>query len=483
MQGQSVSDFQVERSRAVAPLFLRAPHPPQVTPREYQQAGVEYALARNNCLIGDAPGVGKTAQGILISNAIGARRTLVICPASLRLNWAEEVWRWSVVPNVSTYVIAKASNGVSNTAHYVITSYDLLRNPGILAAILALKWDHAILDEAHAIKDPDSKRAQIIMSSLPKAVGRITMLSGTILPNSPKECYNACRLLDWSCIDNMSVHSFTQHYYGEGGGMIRGPVWDEKLQARVSKVHWSENVRNIPQNLDELQHRLRSKIMIRRLKADVLPQLPPKHFHLAPLAITAEMRAALKHPGWARVGQLIDMDPAQFAVAVGVDGAVATARRLLGEAKVGPACDYIDELLHEGIEKIVVSAHHTTVLTVARERLAKYGLVFMDGSTPTGRRQEIVHVFQTDPKVRVILGQTQVLGEGHTLTAAQDVVLLEPDWVPGRIEQMVDRIHRIGQTGAYVQAHLPVVPGQLDEMIIAKAIEKSKSIHLALDNH
>jgi SNF2 family DNA or RNA helicase len=221
--------------------------------------------------------------------------------------------------------------------------------------------------------------------------------------------------------------------------------------------------------------------MVRRLKAQVLPQLPQKQFHLVPLAITTDMRAALRHPGWARVSQLIEMEAEDFASGIGVDGAVSTVMRLLGEAKVGPACDYIEELLAEGIEKLVIAAHHTSVLKVARERLAKYGLEYMDGGTPLRHRQAGVLEFQTNPKVRIILGQTQVIGEGFTLTAAQDIVLLEPEWVPGRIEQVVDRIHRIGQTGAYVQAHLPVVPGSLDETMVATAVAKSKDIHSALD--
>jgi SWI/SNF-related matrix-associated actin-dependent regulator 1 of chromatin subfamily A len=479
-----ISQFQVERSRAIEPLFSLAPHPPQMTPRRYQHAGVEYALARNHCLIGDAPGVGKTAQGIMISNSIQANRTLVVCPASLRLNWREEIWKWSTMTNVDAHVVSKAADGISSHADYVVISYDLLRHPGLLAAILALKWDHVILDEAHALKDPQgNKRTKAICAPdmLPRVTGRFTLLSGTILPNTPRECYNATRLLDWNAIDQMSLGEFNEHYYGAGGGMVFSPVWDDKLQAKVRKVHWSEEVRNQPRYLDELQGRLRSRIMVRRLKAQVLPQLPQKQFHLVPLAITTDMRAALRHPGWARVSQLIEMEAEDFASGIGVDGAVSTVMRLLGEAKVGPACDYIEELLAEGIEKLVIAAHHTSVLKVARERLAKYGLVYMDGGTPLRHRQAGVLEFQTNPKVRIILGQTQVIGEGFTLTAAQDIVLLEPEWVPGRIEQVVDRIHRIGQTGAYVQAHLPVVPGSLDETMVATAVAKSKDIHSALD--
>jgi SWI/SNF-related matrix-associated actin-dependent regulator 1 of chromatin subfamily A len=480
--------YHVERSRATEPLFFRAPFPPQkdgAKPREFQHAGVEFALAREHCLIGDEPGVGKTLQGILISNAIGAKRTLVVCPASLRLNWRAEIWKWSNLPNIMdlTYVVQKASDGVSTEANYVIISYDLLRNVHLLGAILDIPWDHIILDEAHAIKDVKrNKRTKAIFELRENTDARFTLLSGTILPNQPIEVYNTCRLLDWSAINFMSVEDFREEYYDLGGGMIRGPVWDDKLQANVSKVHWSESVRNQPTNLADLQRRLRSKIMIRRLKEDVHKQLPSKQFHLVPLPLTPEIKAALKHPGWEAATKLYDLDPGAFATKVDLFGEeVSTARRLLGEAKAGLVMRYIDDLLESGVQKLVVSAWHSSVLAVAKAHLARYGLAYMDGKTGMGARQKAVEQFQTDPKIRVILGQTAVIGEGHTLTAAQDVVLCEPDYVPGRITQMIDRIHRLGQEGSHVIAHLPIAPGTLDERIVATAVGKDRAIHLALD--
>lgn len=478
--------FSYRQSRATEPLFYRAEHPPGMTPHGYQHAGAEYALARDHCLIGDEPGLGKTAQAILICNAIKPNRTLVVCPASLRRNWEREIKRWSTIParELSIYVVKKQADGINGDCDFVIISYDLLSRPPLLARIMSLHWDHVILDEAHAIKDPaGNKRSKTICAPnlLPSVTGRFTLLSGTILPNQPVECYNAVRLLNWDAIDRASLEDFKEKYYDLGGGMVRGPVWDEKLKANISKVHWSDRVRNVPRNMDDLQRRLRSNIMVRRLKIDVADQLPRKEFHLVPLETTAQMRLALKHPGWSAAEQLYDLDPDAFHSDMPVDGAVSTARRLLGEAKVGPACDYVEELLASGVTKLVVSAHHSSVLAVARERLSKFGLAYMDGKTSTDARDKSVQAFQSDPKIRVILGQTQVIGEGHTLTAAQDVCLLEPDYVPGRITQMVDRIHRLGQEGDYVLAHLPIVPGTLDERIVATAIEKDKTIYLALD--
>lgn len=480
---ESEIEYHVGRSRAIAPLFFEAPHPPQVKARAFQHAGVEFALARNHCLVGDEPGVGKTAQGILISNAIEAKRTLVVCPASLRLLWEREIWTWSNRPNVSTYPVQKKGDGINGGADYVIISYDLLRNPDIMAAIMALKWDHVILDEAHAIKSTDAKRTRAICDPklLPSVTGRFTLLSGTILPNQPSEVYNVARLLDWSCIDHASLDDFRNRYYALGGGMVRSPVWDDKIKANVSKLHWSDTVRNVPTNLDDLQRRLRSKIMIRRLKDQVHTQLPAKQFHLVPLSITAEMRTALKHPGWGQVATLHDMDPDGFDAHTMPDGEISTARRLLGEAKAEPACAYIIDLLESGVQKVVVSAWHSSVLSKVRAKLERYGLVYMDGGTGMTARQKAVEAFQDNPDIRVILGQTAVIGEGHTLVAAQDVVMIEGEWVPGRITQMIDRVHRLGQTGTHVIAHIPTVPGSLDEKIIAAAVEKSRNIHAALD--
>lgn len=477
-------DYQVERSRAVVPLFFRAPAPPGMKPMEYQHAGVEYGLARDHHLFGDAPGLGKTAECILLGNAIGAKHTLVVCPASLRLNWEREIWSWSTIPNVSTYPVLKSSDGVSLDANYVIISYALLANKAVLDAILDVTWDHVILDEAHAIKDPKGNtrtRAICAPDCIPSVAGRITLASGTILPNQPSECYNAVRLLNWDAIDRMSLEAFREHYYDLGGGMVRGPVYDPITQAWSNKLHWSDKVRNVPRNLDDLQRRLRKHVMVRRLKEQVLHELPPKQWHTFPMEVTSEMRRALKHPGWDIANRLYEMDPDAFNEGIPVDGAISTARKMLGEAKMPSTAAYIEDLLEGGVDKLVVTAWHTSVLHYLRDKLSKWGLVYMDGSTSAAKKQLAVDQFQSQDKIRIILGQTAVIGEGWTLTQAQDVVLAEPDWVSGKNDQALDRIHRKGQKGNRVIGHIPVVPGSLDERIMATAIRKDIAIHQALD--
>lgn len=482
----SDDDFDVQASRAVEPMFYRAPYPERddLKAKEYQHAAVEYAVARNHVLIGDAPGVGKTAEAIMLDNALQSSATLVVCPASLRLNWRREIYLWSVDEDVAVDCLMSASHGPNPRARWVVVSYDLLRNESLLAGIMARRWDHLIVDEAHYLKDPkENKRTKVLCAPdrLPSVVGRITMLSGTILPNQPIECYNAIRLLDWGAINHASLQDFRDFYYDLGGGMIRSPVFDPELQAWVSKLHWSDKVRNVPRRLDDLQYRLRKRVMVRRIKEQVLHELPEKQWHPLPLPLDPGIRAALKHPGWIRAQKLYELDPDNFNRMATIDGEIATARRLLGEAKVPALVRYVEDLIEGGVDKLIMAAWHLSVLAELRAKLARHGVVYMDGSTSPAKKQQAVDLFQTDPSVKIILGQMMPLKEGWTLTAAQDAVLAEVDWVPGNNDQFVDRIHRLGQVGSYILAHVPLVPGSLDERIFGSAIEKDQHIYKALD--
>lgn len=521
------NDPDIIASRATEPKFFSAPWPEEgeFVPSPYQHAAVEYHISRKHCLIGDDPGLGKTAEALLFGNSIGAEFTLVVCPASLRLNWQREARMWSTIEDLSTYPVLKSKDGVSLVHNFVIISYDLLRNNSIMDAILEERWDHLILDEAHALKDPKGNmrtKAICAPDMLPSVVDRITMLSGTILPNQPIECYNAVRLMDWDALDKMSLDDFRNEYYEEGDGWVRGPVLVSRqthegtlgcsacddtgfmskkracnkcfeIEPRfVNKLHFSTEVRNRPVNLDDLQYRLRKNVMVRRLKKDVLKQLPPKRWHPFPIDPDARIRKALKHPGWIEAEKLYQMDADAFDTSVPVDGAVSTAMRLLGEAKAPIVADYIEELLNSGVEKVVVGAWHRntedgvadsglSVLHYLRRRLSKYGLVYMDGTTTPRNKQRAVDEFQGLEEVRVILGQLSTIGEGWTLTAAQDGVAAEFYWVPGKNDQFLDRMHRRGQEGSYVLGHIPIVPGSMDERVVGTAVWKDGNIHQALD--
>jgi SWI/SNF-related matrix-associated actin-dependent regulator 1 of chromatin subfamily A len=495
-------DPDIIASRALEPTFFSAPYPGNngLVPSPYQHAAVEYRIARRHALIGDAPGLGKTGEALLYGNSIEALYTLIICPASLRLNWEREVRMWSTIDGATTYPVLKSKDGVSLQHNYVIISYDLLRNNSIVEALLDKRWDHMILDEAHALKDPKgNQRTRVICAPdmLPSVVDRITMLSGTILPNQPIECYNAVRLLNWDAIDRMSLEDFREEYYEEGGGWIRAPVEmfdDNGHPYTTHKLTYSATVRNQPVNLEDLQYRLRKHVMVRRLKEDVLKQLPPKRWHPFPIETNSAIKKVLKNPGWKAVEKLYEMDPEAFDRGIPVDGDVATVMRQLGEAKAPVVADYIEELLKSGVHKVLVGCWHVntvlgegcgntglSVFHYLRQRLDKYGLVAMHGGVSTRAKQLAVDMFQQRDDIRIILGQLVSIGEGWTLTAAQDAVFGEFYWVPGKNDQLLDRLHRRGQQGSYVTGHVPIVPGSMDERVVGTAIWKDQNIYKALD--
>ena len=128
-----------------------------------------------------------------------------------------------------------------------------------------------------------------------------------------------------------------------------------------------------------------------------------------------------------------------------------------------------------------MGAWHISVLDYLKERLTKYGVAYIDGNTSPKKKQAQVDLFQEDIDTRIILGQVLPLGEGWTLTAAQDVVQAEPWWVPGKNDQLLERTHRIGQEGDRVLGHMPFVPGTLHEKIISQAVAKDKNIYETLD--
>ena len=466
-----------------------------MVPTPYQHAGVEYRIQRRHGTYGDAPGLGKTAECILTSNALEARRTLVLCPASLRLNWEREIWLWSTLENVSTYPVLSSRDGVSLAHDYVILSYDALRNDGIYNAILDQMWDHVIFDEAHYLKDPKGNvrttrtiggvKKEIEYEGIISRCGHITAATGTPVPNQPIEIYNLARMMDWSSIDHMSLEAFRNYYYSEGWGWKVGHYTArDKSGGAVEKYGRHKGVvRNMPRRMNKLQHAIRSTWMVRRLKEHVLDQLPERQYHLLPVEKTAGIRKVIKHEGWQKAERLYEFNPGSFDTSIPIDGSISTARRLMGEAKAPVVASYCRQLLDEGVTKLVVCAWHRSVLTTLRESLQSYGLVYMDGGTSPTAKQDAVDCFQTDPKIRIILGQQQPLGLGWTLTAAQDVVFAEFDWVPGVNDQMLDRIHRRGQEGSYVTGHVPFVPGTLEEKIFGRVVEKGRAIYASLDEN
>ena len=452
--------------------------PEGLAPFGYQCAGVQFALGRKNTLIADEMGVGKTLQAIGVINETAPERTLIICPASLKLNWLGELRTW-LFP-LGDYKITvlysdgkHRTHGTGSKTIYVV-NYDIVGKFDLKSGI----WDLMILDEAHALKNAKSKRTREIWGGKKQdAEGKTTIwspiraertlaLTGTPVCNKPSELWTLLQNLDPANWSGKWMQFVTKYC-----GAVR------------TKFGWDTSGAT---NLEELNKILRGTIMLRRLKGDVLTELPPKTRKITPLETTKEIRAllekeeALQHI--LEVG-IRNADPEKLAILQAVAdaegekptvvGELAKIRRMVGEIKAPLAVEYAKELLDGGLECLVIFAHHKAVVAALEEGLAEYGVVKIVGETGSDEREQAKLDFQAG-KGRVFLGSIGAAGVGLTLTRATHTLFCEIDWVPGNLAQAEDRTHRVGQKGNVTSEYL-IFEGSIDTTMI-DCVEGKRSV-------
>ena len=442
----------------------------------FQKANLEYALRRTNTLIGDEPGLGKTPTAIAFANEIGAKSVLVIVPASIRLQWVMRIREWSTMPwPFYIHPILNGRHGVHPTAQWTVVSYDLARSEAIGKALAKRTYDLLILDEAHYLKTVDSRRTRAVFGGgaerafepLASRAGAVLPLTGTPLPNRPREAYTLARGLCWDAIDWLSEEGFKQRFNPSRKV--------ERLNTTTGKMSVFIDERSGRHS--ELQNRLRANFMTRHLKRDVMTQLKLPVYDLIQLEETGGIKEALK------AESLLDIDPENLEGAdAEIMGEIATVRRMMGIAMAPQVATYIDMLLEGGEEKLVLFAWHIEVLDILMERLHKHNPVRVDGSTGSARKQQRVDIFREDPRCQIIMGNVLSLGTGTDglQEVAWHALIAEPDWVPGNNIQCFDRLDRGGQSAA-VQGDIFVVAGSIAERVLASALRKLKTTHKALD--
>lgn len=459
----------VNRSWAVSSTrHVDVPADKELSP--FQVAGVDYVLSQGNTLIGDQPGLGKTMQAIAVANEMQAERVLVLCPANIRLQWCERIRSWTTLKYPYTvYPILHGRRGVHPTAEWTVISYDLARSETVWRALAKGKYDLLILDEAHYLKTIDAKRTRTVFGgghhpaaeALASCSKRILALTGTPLPNRPREAYTLSRGLCWDAIDWMSEDRFTTRF--NPSEQREAPDGKTYIDERSGRHH-------------ELQARLRANFMVRRLKRDVLPQLKIPYLDIVHVEETGAIKQALA------AEKLLDIDPEDMTgLDMSVRGQVSTVRRMMGLAMAPLAADYIQMLLEGGEEKICVFAWHIEVLDILMAKLAKYHPLRIDGSTPPTRKPALVAQFAR-PGHRLLIGNILSMGTGTDglQEACQRGVAAEASWVSGDNEQMVDRLDRMGQSGQVLFDFL-VAPGSFSEHVLGSSLRKRKVTHTALD--
>lgn len=413
-----------------------------------------------------------TIQAIALANLRGCKRVLVVCPANVRPQWARQAKIWSTLPKVSVYPVFKSSDGVHPTANYVITSFEVARD-GLWETLRSYHWDLLVIDEGHYLKTPDAARTRALFGAsrqskcryrgtggISERADQIVALTGTPLPNRPRECFTLANALDPSSIDWMNFEAFKDRFNPGGRDMDSGATW--------------EYVARLP----ELNARMRCNFMVRRLKEDVLKDLPAKRYEIVPVEVTGKIQMAL------HAEKMLDFDEEEMLRRSGgkIDGAISTIRRQMGEAMAPAVLEHLLTLLQGGVDKLVVFAHHHSVLAVLQAGMARHGVLRVDGSTSARGKNHAVEKFKFDPRLKVFLGQMQSIATGTD--GLQDVathcVLAEASWVHGDNEQAVDRLHRMGQKGS-VLAQIMVAPGSISERILGRSISKGRTVQKVLD--
>jgi SWI/SNF-related matrix-associated actin-dependent regulator 1 of chromatin subfamily A len=451
------------------------------SPYSFQGAFVEYCMRRNGALGGDEPGVGKTGEAILLANEMKAKRVLVICPASIRLQWMDCARLWSTMPGRPImYPIMKSSDGVHPTANWTFVSFGLACSRGIYDALRKGKFDLIIIDEIHFLKssealrtkhifggtiwhkDPEdpndwSKRTAELLGGLTENCGYVLGLSGTPLPNRPKECYTLAKNICWDSIDWQTETEFRNKY---------NPA-----------VYNGQYKREEAGRLSELNARLRANFMIRRGLDEVMPQLPKASHQVQHIEINGAIRKALE------AERMLDIDPHELdGLSASVDGPISTVRMMMGLAMAPGVAQYVEMLLGSGVDKIFLSGWHKEVLDIWENKLHKWGVARVDGSTPDGQKNLAKLDFINNPKMGVFLANYMSGGVGtdglqHVCHRA---VLGEVSWVSGENEQTVRRLRRNGQELS-VQADYMMVRGSFSERVLGSSLEKMQDIHEALD--
>ncbi len=461
------------------------PAPPGLEYLPYQKAGIAFAAARSNVLIGDDMGLGKTIQAIgLYNSEPNIHRVLIICPASLKLNWRREWRKWSI--RRAIIGIAEGGNFPVHGTDIVICNYDIVaRNR---RKIDEVEWDLLILDECHMAKNAKAQRTRAIVGGgkrggpdrvEPIRAKRRLWLTGTPILNRPCELWTTVHHLDPRGL-GADFWYFHKHF----------------CDAKNNGYGWDFSGAS---HLDELQVRLRESIMIRRLKADVLTELPPKRRQLIELdpgtaAETVRVErstyeSAQDHITTLRAqAELAEAAEDQEAYAEAVAKLRSAQQALFSEisklrhqtalAKVPAVIEHVREAI-EASGKIVLFAHHLDVVSlIAKEFPGE--CVTLTGQTQIVDRQAAVDRFQTDPTCRLFIGNILAAGVGITLTAASHVVFAELDWRPGIVTQAEDRLHRIGQAESVLVQHL-VFDGSIDAVMAQTILRKQEVIDKALD--
>jgi SWI/SNF-related matrix-associated actin-dependent regulator 1 of chromatin subfamily A len=417
-------------------------------PLSHQKEAIEKLLKNDKFILADDMGLGKTTSTVIASLESGAKRVLIICPASLKINWEREIRNYT---EKSVYI---CEGKKFEDADYIITNYDILKNfhdpkDKDNSIILKSKFDLVVIDEAHYVSNAQAQRTKIIMD-LTKDIKKLWLLTGTPMTSRPMNYYNILKLIDSPVSQNWMAYAIRYC----GGYQFR--VGNKKV--------W--NVTGAS-NLEELRDRT-SRQILRRLKTDVL-DLPEKIMTPVYLRLKSRLYEGLMGEYYDWYNNRQDESKSlsvQFTKLMKV-------RQVIAEEKISHTIELAENIIEQG-KKVIIFSNFTEPLKKIHEHFGKKS-VYLDGSTPKPARQDAVDKFQESEKVQVFCGNIKAAGVGLTLTAAEAVIMNDLSFVPAEHSQAEDRAYRYGQKNS-VSIYYPIFENTIEGFIYDILDRKKKII-------
>ncbi|SCP04929.1 DNA helicase, putative [Plasmodium ovale] len=425
--------------------------------RNFQREGVYFGLKKNGrVLIGDEMGLGKTLQALaLMAFYHNDWPFIVVCPSSIRFQWKDQAIRWlsHLIREEHICVVKSGKTDIPRNCKMIIISYELITKNDKYQN----KYKCIICDESHYLKNSFSKRTKAITPII-KNAKRCVLLSGTPALNKPSELYEQVS----SIIPNLfNYHEFCDRYCFKDKN-----IYTRKIEYVGCK------------HTEELHLFLTNTIMIRRLKKDVLKELPEKLRSKIPVEIPPKELGEiltyykkLESKKNINVDDFDDIHLSNFSNSNGEGGedeniSISHLFKMTGYAKVKAIKEYISYLIDADI-KFLLFCHHKLVMDEIDEFLKekKTSFIRVDGLTPIEKREIYIKSFQNDDNVKIALLSLTACGVGLNLTAANTVVFGELYWVPGQIIQAEDRAHRIGTSHDVVNIHYLIAQNTIDELV------------------
>lgn len=407
-------------------------------PLGHQKEAIQKLLENKKFILADDMGLGKTTSTIIAALETGAKKILIICPATLKINWKREIENYSDRP----IYIAESKN-FSTEHDFVIANYDILKNfhdPKKKEDSLILKseFDLVIVDEAHYIKNATAQRTKLI-NDIVKKTERLWLLTGTPMTSRPMDYFNLLSLVDSPVAKNWMAYAIR---YCEG------------YQFKVG----NRKVWNITgaSNLDELRERT-SGTILRRLKENVL-DLPDKI--ITPVYLKLKSKAYEDVMG--EYYDWYDKNPEESKSLTVQFSKLTKVRQIIADEKIHQTIEIAENIIEQG-KKVIIFCNFTDSLNKIVEHFGKTA-VKLDGSMAQHERQYSVDQFQENDKIKVFVGNIKAAGTGITLTAGEAAIFNDLSFLPSDHAQAEDRSYRYGQKNN-VLVYYPIYENTIEGII------------------